>query len=111
MGWRGANYYGKENKTRREGGRERGRKRREGGVDGVTECACLTSATANCREIEGMRKRGKNKHMREERKNAPIELHYCCRKEREEKIGRESGGKEERIMGLMPADKQQWRWG
>lgn len=24
MGWRGANYYGKENKTLREGGREEG---------------------------------------------------------------------------------------
>lgn len=85
----------------------------EGGREGVREgwYACLTSATANCREMEGERKWGKNKRMMEERKTAPIELHYCSRKEREEKRGEESGGKEERIMGLMPTDKQQWCWG
>lgn len=48
--------------------------------------------------------------MREERKTAPIELHYWGGKEREEKRV-ESGGKEERIMGLMPVDKQQQCWG
>lgn len=31
------------------------------------ECACLTSATANCREMEGEGKRGKNKNMIERR--------------------------------------------
>ncbi len=30
-------------------------------MDAETECACLTSATANCREMEGERKREKNK--------------------------------------------------
>ena len=29
--------------------------------------------------------------MREERKTAPIELHYCCGREREERRGEESG--------------------
>lgn len=45
--------------------------------------------------------------MIEERKTAPIELHYCFQRQR----GKESGGEEERIMGLMPADKQHWCWG
>lgn len=65
--------------------RERGRERREGRADGGRDGACLTSATINC----SREKPGKNKRVREERKTAPTELHYCGGKEREQKRGEE----------------------
>lgn len=100
----------------RIGGREREGGRKGEGVDAgrareretERECACLTSATANCGEMEGESKRGKNKRMRG-RKSAPIALHYCCWKEGGER--KRAGGIEEKIMGLMPADKQRRCWG
>lgn len=49
---------------------------RKGGLYEETERAFLTSASTDCREMEGDGKRGKNKRMRAG-KTAPIEL-YCC---------------------------------
>lgn len=49
MGWRGANYYGKENKTRREGG-EGGRRGRRGRREKEIESQEGEKETDRCRE-------------------------------------------------------------
>lgn len=85
--------------------------KREGATGGMGRRRQRRRLSNLCHHQLCERKPGKNKHVREERKTAPTELHYCGWKEREEKRGEESGGKrEDRIMGLMP-DTQQQCWG
>lgn len=85
--------------------------KREGETGGMGRRRARRRLSNLCHHQLCERKPGKNKHVREERKRPPTELHYCGGKEREEKRGEESGGKrEDRIMGLMP-DTQQQCWG
>lgn len=68
--------------------------RRERGREGVTECACLTSAMANCREIERARKRETNKRMKEGKREKLQLMNSitAAGERREQKRGEEESG-------------------